>query len=703
MRTRLIAVALCVFAMSLGVAATIDAQGAAPHLAQINTPASFPYYTGFESGALGSEWAISLTNEGRVQVSTSYPYTGTYSLLLDDALGNATLSSAAAILSVDLGGQSQVELDFWWREFTDENHAEDGVFISDDDGAHWSPLFSFNNGPQFWRHQVLDLDAAATAQGLTLNDHFQIKFQFYDSDPIPSDGYAIDEVRVRAPHVPVPANFPYYSGFESGALGAEWITDFTYEGRVQVSSSYVYTGAYSLLLDDARGDTTLSNAAAILSVDLSGQSQVELDFWWREFIDENHTEDGVFISDDNGAHWSPLFSFNNGPQIWRHQVLDLDAAAAAQGLTLNDHFQIKFQFYDSDPIPSDGYAIDEVRVRPNAAPILAWTGDTNYQQDGLHPESGDVGDAYIYRIMYVDTDADPPGFVRVHIQKGAVDIAGSPFTMNCAAGDYALGVTCAYTRTGLNVGADYTYLFAAGDDQGNPAAPTAPIDAQDVTITYRVYLPPIMKNAGPPAGAPTLNAINNPGGDYKFTVSWSAVNLATRYTLQEDDNAAFSSPTTVYVGSGLSKLVYVQAVGTYYYRVNASNAFGESSWSNTQAVLVTVTPPPCPATGAWSGAGNRFSISYQVAQSGNACRVQSVTGHLSAYCHGSGQNWSMYVELVLPMATISNQQFYTSDGDTQVRGTFTTPTTVEGTWSYYYVFPYPPATCSGSGTWTGSH
>ena len=503
-------------------------------------------------------------------MNSTYAYSGTYSLLLDDSVNDTIYSYAAAILAIDLSGQTQVELDFWWREFADENDPDDGVFISDDNGVHWYSLLSFNDGPEFWRHQVIDLDEAVTAHRLALNDHFQIKFQFFDGSPIPTDGYAIDEVRVRAPQVPVPAEFPYYTGFESGALGLEWTTDFTFEGRVEVvppirtqahmacswmilettrslrlrrlawrsiwagrhrlnwifgggslptktmprmasslamttgrtgtrcspstmgpnsgdiksliwmklrrsqglvfndhfqikfqfyddysipsdgyafdevqvrtpqipvpagfpyhasfesgglgtewttrftyegriavSSTNAYSGTYSLLLDDSRNDTTCSFAAAILAVDLSGQTQVELDFWWREFADENHSEDGVFISDDNGLHWWLLFSFNNGPESWQHQVIDLDESVAAHGLTLNDHFQIKFQFYDDYSIPSDGYAIDEVQVRPNAAPTLAWTGGTNYEQDGLHPENGEVSDDYVYRIKYADVE-----------------------------------------------------------------------------------------------------------------------------------------------------------------------------------------------------------------------------------------------------------------------------------------------------------
>ena len=505
------------------------------------------------------------------------------------------------------------------------------------------------------------------------------------------------------------ASFPFYDGFESGTLGSDWTISTTNQGRVQVGSSYAYAGTYSLLLDDALNDTTFSIAAAILTVDLSGQTQVELDFWWREFADENHPEDGVFISDDDGGHWYSLFSFNDGPEFWRHQIVDLDAAAAAQGLTLNDHFQIKFQFYDDDPIPTDGYAIDEVQVRLNAAPVLAWPGDANYQQDGLHPESGDVGDDYIYRIKYTDIDADSPDSVRVHIQKGSVGIAGSPFTMTCASGDYAVGVICTYTKTGLEAGTDYTYYFAAQDDHGNSAAPTTVIDAPDVTITYRTYLPVVLKDAGPPAGPPVLNAINNPSGDYEFTVSWSAVERATRYILEEDDNAAFTSPATVYAGSSISTSVSVSAVGTYYYRVKASNTLGESGWSNTQSVVVTVPPPPCPQAGSWSGlTAEGYTISYTVADT-PSCRVTTlkITSRMDCIWP-TGSFW--YTVEYFTAKSIVNREFeyyFPYDPNKHVErvsGIFTSQTQANG--SSFFMLPNPgnPASfCVGGPNWTASY
>jgi Zn-dependent metalloprotease len=158
--------------------------------------AGFPFYDGFESGLLGRGWSVVSDAQGEALVSSYAPHSGTYSALLDDGLGDGTFSTAALVLTIDLAGQSDVNLDFWWREFSDENHLADGVFISDDGGTTWHQVLSFNYGPYSYQHEIIDLDAAAAANGLTLNDHFQIKFQFYDNYPISSDGYAIDEVRV---------------------------------------------------------------------------------------------------------------------------------------------------------------------------------------------------------------------------------------------------------------------------------------------------------------------------------------------------------------------------------------------------------------------------------------------------------------------------------------------------------------------------
>ena len=173
--------------------------------------ASVPFYDSFETSALsrglssnrepdalGAGWSARFTSQGAIRISTEAAYGGTYGVLLEDQIRDEIPSTAALVLTIDLAGHSDVELEFWWREFNDENHATDGVFISDNWGATWHKVHSFNNGASEFRQEQIHLDPYVTANGLTFNDHFQIKFQFYDNHPYPNDGYAIDDVRVQS-------------------------------------------------------------------------------------------------------------------------------------------------------------------------------------------------------------------------------------------------------------------------------------------------------------------------------------------------------------------------------------------------------------------------------------------------------------------------------------------------------------------------
>jgi inhibitor of cysteine peptidase len=517
------------------------------------TPTSLPFSDDFESGSLGNAWAIETDYEGRTNVGTGHAYAGSYSLNLDDSTGNVIDSHAAAILALDLSGQSDVELSFWWREYGDEDDPDDGVFISDDNGVTWQQIFSFNGGPSSYTQETIDLDAEASAAGMNLTSQFLIKFQFYDDYPISSDGYTIDDINISTPLSPpdtptglaaypvslselhiswvdnsdnedgvilersldntsgswtqiailgadvesyndsnvtcgmtyyyriyaynaagnslpwkmqaftsdcpvtdytidgyvqdsagngitgvtvdfggsqpavttnssgyysqtgfgdgsytvsasrsgyafspyedtvtvsggavthditgsefTPTSLPFSDDFESGSLGNAWAIETDYEGRTNVGTGHAYAGSYSLHLDDAVGNSIISHAAAILALDLSGQSDVDLSFWWREYSDEDDLDDGVFISDDNGVTWQQIFSFNGGPSSYTQETIDLDAEASAAGMNLTSQFLIKFQFYDDYSISTDGYTIDDVQVTVGAAPGL--TGDCN--------------------------------------------------------------------------------------------------------------------------------------------------------------------------------------------------------------------------------------------------------------------------------------------------------------------------------------
>ena len=86
--------------------------------------------------------------------------------------------------------------------------------------------------------------------------------------------------------------------------------------------------------------------------------------------------------------------------------------------------------------------------------------------------------------------------------------------------------------------------------------------------------------------APVLWSVDYLNGNDNYLVDWSRFCGATGYTLQEDDNPSFTSPTTRYNGPNTYLNITGQPLGTWYYRVKASSAAGDSPWSDSQSVQV---------------------------------------------------------------------------------------------------------------------
>lgn len=93
----------------------------------------------------------------------------------------------------------------------------------------------------------------------------------------------------------------------------------------------------------------------------------------------------------------------------------------------------------------------------------------------------------------------------------------------------------------------------------------------------------------PPQSAPTLNA--PPSATAAYTVSWSAVSGATRYSLQQSVNGAAWAGAGDH--SGTSASLNPGAPGSYAYRASACNSSGCSAWSTTRTVNV-IRPPSTP-------------------------------------------------------------------------------------------------------------
>ncbi len=143
-------------------------------------------------------------------------------------------------------------------------------------------------------------------------------------------------------------------------------------------------------------------------------------------------------------------------------------------------------------------------------------------------------------------------------------------------GTYRLPANYAYVVLSSNTGETANTTWVAAD-----------------AIKFRSYLSalPLVLKCYPaivPA-TPVLNAISNPTRAPNYTVSWQPASGAETYTLQEATNPNFSGAVTVYSGAGTSWAATNKPVGTYYYRVRATNCAGNSGWSNVRSA--TVLPP----------------------------------------------------------------------------------------------------------------
>ncbi|MBE9116804.1 S8 family serine peptidase [Lusitaniella coriacea LEGE 07157] len=323
---------------------------------------SLNYNQGFESGSFGLEWTKDVTQEGRVQVTDAYAASGSYSLLLDDAVNGGDTSTSAAILHVDGSDFLNARLNFKWLDLLDEsNPGLDGVFVSEDNGTTWTEVYALTGGSSVsWTDASIDLWNYLQPS----TDNFLIKFQQYDNFSAPTDGIAIDDIGLE--EVVTAAVPDFKDSFESGSFGLEWTKETTNDGRVDITGAYAYKGTNSMLLDSSSNGIDYSTASAILHLDAHNfpGSDLLLSFRWLDLNDEYDVgQDGIFISDD-GSVWHEVYAFDTGSSIdWTLGTIDLDQQAANYGLDLyNGNFQVKFQQYDNFSAPTDGIAVDFVKV-----------------------------------------------------------------------------------------------------------------------------------------------------------------------------------------------------------------------------------------------------------------------------------------------------------------------------------------------------
>ncbi|MDQ0008425.1 YD repeat-containing protein [Luteibacter jiangsuensis] len=126
------------------------------------------------------------------------------------------------------------------------------------------------------------------------------------------------------------------------------------------------------------------------------------------------------------------------------------------------------------------------------------------------------------------------------------------------------------------------------------------------------------KNVLAPNDTPTVTAPASAQANVAYTVSWTVVNTATSYDLQEQPDGSVWS--TIATGSPRTQSVTHAAAGTFHYQARGCNATGCGPWS--AIATTTVAPPPsapaAPATATAVLAGNQQSITVTWSASATA-------------------------------------------------------------------------------------
>ncbi|MCX7046544.1 MAG: hypothetical protein NTX50_13795 [Candidatus Sumerlaeota bacterium] len=173
---------------------------------QVRGAASIPFAEGFESGALDPWWESTGTNTYRTLVTTANaPHSGARHLTMDSSV-DLSNSRNELTLTINLLSCRNVVLTFWAKMFSDEadgpppspflNGADfDGLAISED-GVTWYEARGLRDLTNSYQQITVDLDAAIAAHGLSYNSAFQIRFNHYDNYPIPTDGFAFDDIAI---------------------------------------------------------------------------------------------------------------------------------------------------------------------------------------------------------------------------------------------------------------------------------------------------------------------------------------------------------------------------------------------------------------------------------------------------------------------------------------------------------------------------
>jgi hypothetical protein len=328
---------------------------------QIKSYSILPYVMNFDEG-IDKNWeAFTSKDAGRVLVTSEFtPYQGAKHLIMDSTTPG-TFSTNEARLHLNLDNTDRVVCEFYWKLFPNETIGQsEGIYISDDNGASFTKVFSFPLIHDTWTKTELNIDSLMTYHNLNKSDNVILKFQQIGDDAAPSKGIAIDEVFVYNNY----ARLPFADGFEDCKLPYWEYQSSAPDGRIQITSNHSPIEGNFHLTMDVNSFSCPNFNEALLYVNIAKEREIILSFYWKSYADRNYRENGVYFSDDGGNHFVLAHYLETRDyDRWEYVEIDVTRRIYELGLEQSQFFVIKFMQYGEKAITRDGFAFDNVRIQ----------------------------------------------------------------------------------------------------------------------------------------------------------------------------------------------------------------------------------------------------------------------------------------------------------------------------------------------------
>lgn len=357
--------------------------------------------------------------DGIVTMVDGYGFNSNRGLLMGKSSDGDLTRNAVEIRLSDNDIEPHMYLSFNIRDNNDENHPEDGLFISID-GQPFEQVYTFK--PQQWcdnwgAFPPFSVDRLAQSVGLELTNEFIIRFQQLDDADFgfgntDGDGLSIDNIRVySAP--PVYATLPFEDDFDSTVnpeLNPSWKWSHANDtafiegttkptGFVGITNTSGTSGSKGVLLGKIENcDDGLTANALDLYMDLSNCSDILLSFDYRDFFNEFSEQDGLYFSNDGGVNFTSIFPIDFSmiqDNTWQTFSVFLDNLVEEVDLTYSDQCVLRFQQYDDADFllgntDADGFIIDNVLVQCGAVNTINHLNTSEGMQVYPNPVTNDI-------------------------------------------------------------------------------------------------------------------------------------------------------------------------------------------------------------------------------------------------------------------------------------------------------------------------